>query len=127
MRVPVCRCEYGLKVLWSAKLRDSPLTATPLLFDVDGDGYNDIVVPSFSGEVWSVHGENGHIVDNWPFYLDDRAFHASPLVVCVCLCMCLMCVVSGYTCCVCEGLGYVWRNGKKLYICMYIYRAKFSM
>ena len=84
-----CRCDYGLKVLWSAKLRDSPLAATPLLFDVDGDGYNDIVVPSFSGEVWSVHGENGHIVDNWPFYLDDRAFHASPLVVCVCVCVCV--------------------------------------
>lgn len=53
----------------------------PLFFDVDGDGYGDIVAPSFSGEVWSIHGENGHIVDNWPFYLEDRAFHASPIVV----------------------------------------------
>jgi hypothetical protein len=47
---------------------------------VDGDGYGDIVAPSFSGEVWSIHGENGHIVDNWPFYLEQRAFHATPLV-----------------------------------------------
>ena len=39
------------------------------------------MAPSFSGEVWSIHGENGHIVDNWPFYLEDRAFHASPIVV----------------------------------------------
>ena len=38
---------------------------------------------SFSGEVWAVHGESGHIVDNWPFFVEDRAFHASPLVVSV--------------------------------------------
>lgn len=67
--------------LWSSKLRNSPLTAPPLLFDVDGDSYDDVVVPSFSGEVWSIHGENGHVVDNWPFYLEDRSFHAGPLVV----------------------------------------------
>lgn len=62
-------------------MKDTPLTATPLLFDVDGDGFDDILAASFSGEVWGVHGENGHIVDNWPFYLEDRAFHAGPLVV----------------------------------------------
>jgi len=39
------------------------------------------VVPSFSGEVWGVHGENGHIVDNWPFYLEGRSFHSGALVV----------------------------------------------
>ena len=38
---------------------------------------------SFSGEVWAAHGESGHIVDNWPFFVEDRAFHASPLVVSV--------------------------------------------
>lgn len=65
---------------WVSRLRDSNLVAMPLLFDTDGDGYKDIIVPSFSGEVWAVHGENGHIVDNWPFYLEDRAFYASPLV-----------------------------------------------
>lgn len=68
-------------VRWVSSLRDSNLVAVPLLFDTDGDGYKDIVVPSFSGEVWAVHGENGHIVDNWPFYLEERAFFASPLVV----------------------------------------------
>ena len=72
-----------MRKLWSSNLRNSPLTATPLLFDVDGDGYKDIVASSFSGEVWAVHGESGHIVDNWPFYVEDRAFHASPLVVSV--------------------------------------------
>ena len=74
-------CKYKLEPLWTASLRDSPLAATPTFFDVDGDGYGDIVAPSFSGEVWSVHGESGHIVDNWPFYLEERAFHSSPLVV----------------------------------------------
>ena len=39
------------------------------------------MAPSVSGEVWAIHGENGHIVDNWPFYLEERGFHASPLVV----------------------------------------------
>ena len=39
------------------------------------------MVTSYSGELWAVHGESGHIVDNWPFYVEDRAFHASPLVV----------------------------------------------
>ena len=75
------RCDFGLKKLWSSNIRNSPLTATPLLFDVDGDGYKDIVATSYSGELWAVHGESGHIVDNWPFYVEDRAFHASPLVV----------------------------------------------
>ena len=57
--------------------------ATPLLIDIDGDSYRDIVAPSYSGEVWAIHGENGHIVDNWPFYLENRAFFASPLAVSV--------------------------------------------
>ena len=55
--------------------------ATPLLIDVDGDSLHDIVAPSYSGEVYAIHGENGHIVDNWPFYLENRAFYASPLGV----------------------------------------------
>ena len=75
------RCDFGMRKLWSSNLRNSLLTATPLLFDVDGDGYKDIVASSFSGEVWAIHGESGHIVDNWPFFVEDRAFHASPLVV----------------------------------------------
>ena len=73
------RCDFGMRKLWSSNLRNSPLTATPLLFDVDGDGYKDIVASSFSGEVWAIHGESGHIVDNWPFFVEDRAFHASPI------------------------------------------------
>ena len=39
------------------------------------------MVSSSSGEVWALHGENGHVVDNWPFYLEDRSFFASPLPV----------------------------------------------
>lgn len=76
-----CSCDFGVRKLWSSQLRENPISAPPLLFDVDGDGYDDIVVPSFSGEVWGVHGENGHIVDNWPFYLEERSFHSGPLVV----------------------------------------------
>lgn len=72
-----------MKKLWWSQLRENPITAPPLLFDVDGDGYDDVLIPSFTGEVWGVHGENGHIVDNWPFYLEDRAFHAGALVVSV--------------------------------------------
>ena len=79
--VHICSCKYNLEELWSTSLRGSALTATPLLFDVDGDGWRDVVAPSYSGEVWAVHGENGHVVDGWPFYLDQRGFHASPLVV----------------------------------------------
>ena len=82
---PLLRCLSTISVFtdvrWVSSLRDSNLVAVPLLFDTDGDGYKDIIVPSFSGEVWAVHGENGHIVDNWPFYLEERAFYASPLVV----------------------------------------------
>lgn len=77
----VCSCNFRIQKLWTSKLRDAPLTASPLLFDIDGDGFDDLLIPSFSGEVWGVHGENGHIVDSWPFYLEERAFHASPLVV----------------------------------------------
>ncbi len=53
----------------------------PLLIDVDGDSLRDIIAPSYSGEVYAIHGENGHIVDNWPFYIEDRAFYASPIAV----------------------------------------------
>lgn len=55
---------------------------TPLLIDIDGDSLRDVVAPSQSGEVWAIHGENGHIVDNWPFYVEGRSFFASPLAVC---------------------------------------------
>lgn len=71
--------KFELNTLWTSSLRDSPLMATPLLIDVDGDSLHDIVAPSYSGEVYAIHGENGHIVDNWPFYLENRAFYASPL------------------------------------------------
>lgn len=74
--------QFNLKTLWTSRLRESPLMATPLLIDVDGDSLRDIIAPSYSGEVWAIHGENGHIVDNWPFYVEDRAFFASPLAVC---------------------------------------------
>ena len=59
--------------------------SSPLLLDIDGDGYRDIMVSSSSGEVWALHGENGHVVDNWPFYLEDRSFFASPLPVSITL------------------------------------------
>lgn len=106
-------CSYGLGILWTSSLRNAPITATPLLFDVDGDGYKDIVAPSVSGEVWAIHGENGHIVDNWPFYLEERGFHTSPLVVSlpVCTCTCLY------------GYAYVSvcpSPSACMYVCMYL-------
>ena len=64
--------------------------ATPLLIDIDGDSLRDIVAPSQSGEVYAIHGENGHIVDNWPFFLEDRSFYASPLAVSASNC-CMYC------------------------------------
>ena len=73
--------KFEFSTLWTSSLRNSPLMATPLLIDVDGDSLRDIIAPSYSGEVYAIHGENGHIVDNWPFYLEDRAFYASPLAV----------------------------------------------
>lgn len=73
--------QYSLQQLWSSSLRDAPIISTPLLLDIDADGYRDIMVTSTSGEVWALHGENGHVVDNWPFHLEDRAFFASPLSV----------------------------------------------
>lgn len=106
-------CSYGLGILWTSSLRNAPITATPLLFDVDGDGYKDIVAPSVSGEVWAIHGENGHIVDNWPFYLEERGFHTSPLVVSLPVCK--------YTCL--YGYAYVSvcpSPSAYMYVCMYL-------
>lgn len=57
------------------------MVGTPLLIDIDGDSLRDIIAPSHSGEVWAIHGENGHIVDNWPFYVEGRSFFANPLPV----------------------------------------------
>ena len=42
MCVHICSCKYNLEELWSTSLRGSALTATPLLFDVDGDGWRDV-------------------------------------------------------------------------------------
>ncbi|XP_019857511.1 PREDICTED: protein DEFECTIVE IN EXINE FORMATION 1-like isoform X2 [Amphimedon queenslandica] len=71
--------KFNSKILWTSKLRESPLVGTPLLIDIDGDSLRDIIAPSHSGEVWAIHGENGHIVDNWPFYVEGRSFFANPL------------------------------------------------
>ena len=72
---------YSVDWLWSSSLRQAPLASSPLLLDIDGDSYRDIVVATQSGEVWALHGENGHVADNWPFFLEDRSFLASPLTV----------------------------------------------
>ena len=111
-------CQYKLNTLWTASLRDSPLAATPTFFDVDGDSYGDIVAPSFSGEVWAVHGESGHIVDNWPFYLEERAFHASPLVVSPLIIICLLIFIEITYC----GGPLVWGKRK----CPLLVRCPYS-
>ncbi|XP_065896585.1 uncharacterized protein [Dysidea avara] len=75
-----CKHENPIELIWSSTLRTAPFTSAPLLYDLDGDGYNDIVAANVAGEVWAVHGETGHVIDGWPFYLEDRSFHSTPLL-----------------------------------------------
>jgi len=85
------RHETPIQLIWSSTLRTAPFTSSPLLYDLDSDGYNDIIAANVAGEVWAVHGETGHVIDGWPFYLEDRSFHSTPLLVCLCVFVC-MCV-----------------------------------
>lgn len=74
---------------WESTLKSAPFTASPLLCDLDGDGYNDIVAANVAGEVWAIHGETGHVIDGWPFFLENKSFHSTPLLVSVCACVCM--------------------------------------
>lgn len=88
---------------WESTLKSAPFTASPLLCDLDGDGYNDIVAANVAGEVWAIHGETGHVIDGWPFFLENQSFHSTPLLVsgcmymyvyvctCTCVCVCVCC------------------------------------
>ena len=105
-KAPHTECGFRVSQLWKSHLRGSPIKATPVLYDVDRDGFSDILVASTTGELWAVHGESGHVIDNWPLLLEGRSFHGSPLLVSVrsillissCHCFCLL----EYVCvCVC--------------------------
>ena len=74
-------CGFRIPLLWKSHLRGSPIKSTPALYDIDRDGYNDILVASTAGELWAIHGESGHVIDNWPLLLEGRSFHGSPLLV----------------------------------------------
>ena len=96
---------------WESTLKSAPFTASPLLCDLDGDGYNDIVAANVAGEVWAIHGETGHVIDGWPFFLENKSFHSTPLLVSVCMymyvtyvyvCTCMyVCVCVHVLVCVC--------------------------
>jgi len=94
------RHENPIELIWSSTLRTAPFTSSPLLYDLDGDGYNDIIAANVAGEVWAIHGETGHVIDGWPFYLEDRSFHSTPLLVC-CVCMDSLCVCVCVYACMC--------------------------
>jgi len=83
------RHEDPIELVWSSTLRTAPFTSAALLYDLDGDSLSDIIAANVAGEVWAVHGESGHVIDGWPFYLEDRSFHSTPLLVNVCVCVCL--------------------------------------
>ena len=97
-KAPHTECGFRVSQLWKSHLRGSPIKATPVLYDVDRDGFSDILVASTTGELWAVHGESGHVIDNWPLLLEGRSFHGSPLLVSVrstllissCHCFCLL-------------------------------------
>ena len=74
-------CGVVLNAIWTTQLRGSKVTATPILYDIDQDGFDDIIVTTAAGEVWAVHGETGHVIDNWPFHIEGKGFHSSPLLV----------------------------------------------
>jgi hypothetical protein len=73
-------CGFRIQPTWKSNLRGSPIVSTPILYDIDMDGYSDVIVTTVTGEVWAIHGESGHIIDNWPFYLEGKSFLSSPLV-----------------------------------------------
>ena len=40
----------------------------------------DIVATLVSGEIFSIHGESGYIMDYWPLHFNDVQFHSSPIL-----------------------------------------------
>jgi len=77
------RRDTPIELTWTSTLKSAPFTSGPLLYDLDSDNYNDIIAANVAGEVWAIHGESGHVIDGWPFFLENQSFHSTPLLVSV--------------------------------------------
>ena len=73
-------CPLNYSIIWSSTYTHAPFLSSPLICDMDGDMSPDIVGSLVSGEVFSIHGESGYIMDYWPLHFNDVQFYSSPLL-----------------------------------------------
>ncbi|XP_070578887.1 uncharacterized protein [Ptychodera flava] len=74
-------CHYDIDTLWTKEVGTSAFASTPLITDVNSDGFLDIVAATFTEEVTVIEGKSGQPIPGsyWPFSLQDSSFHASPI------------------------------------------------
>ena len=73
-------CPIGYSVVWSFTYARTPFLCSPLISDLDGDLMPDIVGTLASGDVIGIHGESGHVLDNWSVHVSEFEFHSSPIL-----------------------------------------------
>lgn len=84
------RCTPDLTIAWSRELGVSPISATPLIADIDADGRLEIVALTYAGEAHVLRASNGLSTGlsgvntpaaGWPFSFSHGSFLSSPLQV----------------------------------------------
>ena len=74
----ICPIDYA--VVWSFAYARTPFLCSPLISDLDGDMMPDIVGTLASGDVIGIHGESGHVLDNWSVHVSEFEFHSTPIL-----------------------------------------------
>ena len=76
------KCHYNIDIAWTAEVSNSLMASSALVADIDADDSLDIVTAAFTEEVAALRGSTGqYLSGSWPSTLQDRSFHASPLLV----------------------------------------------
>ena len=74
----ICPIEYS--IIWSFTYAHAPFLCSPVISDLDGDLMPDIVGNLASGDVIGIHGESGHVLDNWSIHFSEVEFHSAPIL-----------------------------------------------
>jgi hypothetical protein len=71
-------CHQEVDFIWHATL--PPLTASPILVDLEGDGRKEVLAATSLHYIEILQGEDGAKTTGWPFGFPRSSFVSSPLV-----------------------------------------------
>ncbi|GBG71239.1 hypothetical protein CBR_g8542 [Chara braunii] len=71
-------CPHNLHLRWTTEVSSS-IYATPLIADINNDGRQEVVVPTFVHYLEALDGSDGEKVAGWPAY-HRSTVHSSPLL-----------------------------------------------